>query len=91
VVGNLEVGFLVAVLMGGMTGEDSRDVEDDGSLFVGKRVLGGGFVGKGIEPRQWVSLAAMRMRPCLETDQVKEILMWFSSTGKRKSKSSSWP
>ena len=33
-----------------MAGEDGRDVEDDGSLFVGERVLRGGFVGKGIEP-----------------------------------------
>jgi len=50
VVGNLEHGFLVAVLVSSMAGEDSRDVEDDGSLFVGERVLRGGLVSKGVEP-----------------------------------------
>jgi hypothetical protein len=33
-----------------MAGEDGRDVEDDGSFFVGERVLRGGFVSKGIKP-----------------------------------------
>lgn len=49
-VGNFEHCLLVAVLVGGMAGENGRDVEDDGSLLVGERVLRGGFVGKGIEP-----------------------------------------
>jgi hypothetical protein len=60
--------------MGGMAGEDSRDVEDDGSLFVGERVLRGGFVSKGIEPVVEVS----KCRRCVDqagTDQVNEILM----------------
>lgn len=36
--------------MGGMAGENGRDVEDDGSLLVGERVLRSGFVSKGVEP-----------------------------------------
>jgi hypothetical protein len=50
VVRRLEADILVAVLVGGVAREDGRDVEDDGGLFVGERVLRRGLVGEGVEP-----------------------------------------
>ena len=44
-----------------MTGEDGADIEDDGRLLEGERVLGGGFVSEGIEP---VVIGAVSYRGC---------------------------
>ena len=49
-VGGLEPDILVAVLVGGVAGQDGGDVEDDGGLLEGERVLRGGLVGEGVEP-----------------------------------------
>ena len=50
VVGRLEPAVLRTVLVGGMTGEDGGDVEDDGRFLVRQRELRRRLVGKGIEP-----------------------------------------
>jgi len=50
VVGGLEADVFVAVLVGRVAGEDGGDVEDDRGFFVGEGVLGGWFVGEGVEP-----------------------------------------
>ena len=49
-VSSLEACIFMSVLMGSVAGEDSCNIEDYGSFFVGKRVLGGRLVCKGIEP-----------------------------------------
>lgn len=50
VICGLEAGFFGPGLVGGMAGEDGGDVEDDGGLFEGERVLGGWFVGECVKP-----------------------------------------
>jgi len=60
VVGGLEADVFVAVLVGRVAGEDGGDVEDDGGFFVGERVLGGWFVGEGVEPEGVVNFLACR-------------------------------
>jgi len=50
VVRRLEADIFVAVLVGGVAGEDGGNVEDDGGFLVCQRVLRGGFVCKGVEP-----------------------------------------
>lgn len=46
----LKACIFVSVLMSSMTGEDSGNIEDNGCLFIGKRVLRSWLVCKGIEP-----------------------------------------
>jgi hypothetical protein len=46
----LEPGLFGARLVGGMAGQDGRDVEDDRGFFEGERVLRGGLVGERIVP-----------------------------------------
>lgn len=52
---NLEGRVVGAVLEGGVGGENGGNVEDDGGLFKGERVLLCGFMGKGIEPVKCVN------------------------------------
>lgn len=49
-VGGLEPRLLRPGLVGSVAGQDSGDVEDDGCLLEGERVLGGRFMGEGVEP-----------------------------------------
>lgn len=49
-VGGLEARIFGAVLVGGMAGQDSGNVEDDGGFFIGERVLGDSLVRKSIVP-----------------------------------------
>jgi hypothetical protein len=71
----LEPRLIKPVLIRSMAGKDGRDVEDDGGLFVGERVLGSGFVGKSIEPTL-ISQAQPRLVLPRSTDyHVKDILM----------------
>lgn len=50
VVGDLERGLLSAILKDCITRQHGGNVEDDGGLFEGERVLGRRFVGEGVEP-----------------------------------------
>lgn len=49
-IGRLEPDIFVAILVGSMTGQDGRDVEDDAGFLVCERVLRGRLVCKRIEP-----------------------------------------
>jgi hypothetical protein len=53
VVGCLKSTIFVAILVIGVTRQDSRDVEYYRCLFVGEGVLGGGLVGEGVEPGEF--------------------------------------
>lgn len=73
-VGGLKAGLLRPVLVGGMTRQDGGDVEDDGCLLVGERVLGRGFMGEGVVP-DTVAVSRCLSRSRIISYQVKEILM----------------
>lgn len=84
-----EADLLMAVLVRSVAGENGGDVEDDAGFLVGEGVLRGGLMCEGVEPGA-VSLCPPSIYAC-PAYHVKLILMWFSSTGKRRSSSSSCP
>ena len=85
---NLERGLFSSILECRIARKNSRDVENDGSLFKCKGVLRRRLVGERIEPNK------LEMSPIYGPKafyHVNGILMCCSSTGNRRSRSSNCP
>lgn len=54
-VGSLQACVFEAILVGRMTRKNSRDIKNDRSFFIGKRILGSRLMSKGVVPEQYKS------------------------------------
>jgi hypothetical protein len=76
VVGGLQTGIICAVLICGVAGKYSGDIEDDRGLLEGEGILRRWFVGEGIVPIRSIAwLAELRSHDSQAQYQVKDILM----------------
>lgn len=72
-------------------GVNCGDVEDDGCLFKGERMLCCGLVCECIEPGSKSDVNLKHKTVWLSAYHVKDILIWVSSTGNLRSRNSSCP